>query len=147
MYVEGGSLMKAVSTELLDETFQSLEGIARRRNWSIEDTVRIIINEGIASYHTEDKAKSLKPLSDSEKIDKLMRMLIDADSQYASLKFQNFTLLQDNKTYMLNIAGYKGRIEFLEAHVLRLNDEIKQLKTELENEKRLSLTPGNKIQS
>lgn len=128
--------MKMVSTELLDEAFQSLNEIAQGRGWSIEDTLRIVIDEGIASFKTEEKAGKLDGLSDSEKVLQLLVMLKDADACYAALKFQNYTLLQDNKTFKLNMAGFKGKIELLEGYISKLKDEIKQLKAELEIQKR-----------
>ena len=120
--------MVTVCTELTDETVQSLGEIAEGLGRNMQETLRLVIFEGIASLRTEEKAGKLDGLTDSQKVGRLLTMLKDADADYASLKFQNFTLFRDNKTLELNLVGYRSKVESLEGYIRDLKDEIARLR-------------------
>lgn len=124
--------MKTVTTELLDDMLESVDAIAQNRGWSLEVALRNVINAGIAVLRTQDQVKNLDGLSDSQKVEQLIRQLIDADMSYAALRFQNFTLTRDNQTLELNLGGFRGENENLKGFVQGLKVEIARLQAELD---------------
>ncbi|HUW65000.1 MAG TPA: hypothetical protein VMW83_09940 [Spirochaetia bacterium] len=118
------SALVKISAGLLTDTYQALEELARSRGWSIEEAVRIIIDEGIASRRAVESLAKMDGLSDAEKVIRLLAMLKDAGSDYASLKFQNYAFFQDNKILQMNLTGYKSKIDFLEMYIGKLKEEI-----------------------
>jgi len=118
-----------IGTELLEETYESLAAMARARGWTIEEAARIMIHEGMASIIAEETRQKIEGLPDAEKVVHLLRQLKDVEADYASLKFQNFTFMQDNKILQMNLTGYKCKAESLETFVNELKKEMARLKT------------------
>lgn len=98
-----------VSTVLDPDLLQRVRSVAQRESWDLEDAIRNLIICGLCSLEVKAIIDELEERTHEEKIDKLIACLMDANSAYAALRYQNFTLAHNNRTLEFNVAGLRGQ--------------------------------------
>jgi len=141
--LQDGLAERAVSFEMLEETYQRAMELARENGWSEAEAPLIIFANGLAYLTAQEEVGRLdrSDLPDKvlEELNKTVRQLMQESSRYASMKFKAYRMSQDNEALEMRESALRAenamlhsRIETFREDEERLKARIRELAAELD---------------
>lgn len=118
---------------LLAETYDAARALIAEQGWPEDEGLRIVFAYGLAFLRAErELARLQRDDGDlAREVERLIRMVMRLESQYAVMKFRVFELEQENQTLRLNVAGLRGENELAHVRLARFRADEERLRTEV----------------
>ncbi len=114
-----------LQVEVLKSLWNRMLELFRRRGWSEEEGLRMVLAAGLASLEADDRLKDTSLSNDAEG---LVRELARLDSEYSAMKYMAFKLAEANKALQIKISGLKASEEAWQRWAEKVRAELSRLR-------------------
>lgn len=133
-HAEPADAVRRCALALMAETYDAARALIAEQGWSEDEGLRIVFASGLAFLRAERALARLNRDGGdlAREVERLIRMVMQLESQYAVMKFRVFELEQQNQTLRLNVAGLRGENELARVRLARFRADEARLRAELQ---------------
>lgn len=117
-----------IQLEILGSLWDRLQDLFRRREWTQEEGLRMVLAAGLASLEADDRYQNPTDASLEGNVEGLVLELARLDSEYSAMKYRAFKLAEANRALQIKLAGLKASEQAWQRWANMMRQEMERLK-------------------